>query len=120
MLNIKKGDLLSIVDTNCPYLNLRDQNKLFDLLNKYEDLIDGALDDWNTEPVSFELKEGVKPYHGRAYPVLHAHTETLENELNRLCELGVLKWQPESEWASPSFIVPKKTKLCFFLAILEK
>ena len=21
---------------------------------------------------------------------------------------GVLKWQPESEWASPSFIVPKQ------------
>ena len=116
----KKADLQSVVDTNCPHLSLPDQNKLLELLTKYEDLFDGTLGDWDTEPVSFELKEGAKPYHGRAYPVPHAHKETLKKELNRLCELGVLEWQPESEWASPSFIVPKKTKLCIFLVISEK
>ena len=116
----EKADLQSVVDTNCPHLSLPDQNKLLELLTKYEDLFDGTLGDWDTEPVSFELKEGAKPYHGRAYPVPHAHKETLKKELNRLCELGVLEWQPESEWASPSFIVPKKTKLCIFSVILEK
>ena len=39
-------------------------------------------------------------------------TKTLSNflmkEVNRLCEIGVLKWQASSEWASPSFIIPKK------------
>jgi hypothetical protein len=35
------------------------------------------------------------------------HKETLKKEIERLCELGELKWQPESERASPSFIVPK-------------
>eukprot|EP00804_Cyclotella_cryptica_P026163 CCRYP_009761-RA/>CCRYP_009761-RA protein AED:0.05 eAED:0.05 QI:0/-1/0/1/-1/0/1/0/163 len=30
-------------------------------------------------------------------------------ELKRLCDLGVLQWQPSSEWASPSYIVPKQT-----------
>ena len=24
-----------------------------------------------------------------------------------MCDIGVLKWQPESEWASSSFIIPK-------------
>ncbi len=114
----KKADLQSVVDTNCPHLSLPDQNKLLDLLTKYEDLFDGTLGDWNTEPVSFELKEDTKPYHGRAYPVPHAHKETLKKELNRLCELEVLEWQPESEWASPSFAVPKK--LCIFSVILAK
>ncbi len=28
--------------------------------------------------------------------------------MNILCELGVLEWQPKSEWASPVFIVPKR------------
>ena len=112
----EKADLQSVVDTNCPHLSLPDQNKLLELLTKYEDLFDGTLGDWDTEPVSFELKEGAKPYHGRAYPVPHAHKETLKKELNRLCELGVLEWQPESEWASPSFIVPKRDQTVRFLS----
>ena len=29
-------------------------------------------------------------------------------EINRLCEIGVLEWQPSSRWASPTFIIPKK------------
>ena len=69
----KKADLLSVVDTNCPHLSLPDQNKLLHLLTKYEDLFDSIQGDWNTEPVSFNLKDGAKPYNGRAYPVPHAH-----------------------------------------------
>ena len=63
----KKADLQSVVDTNCPHLSLPDQNKLLDLLTKYEDFLDSTLGDWNTEPVSFDLKEDTKPYYGRAY-----------------------------------------------------
>jgi hypothetical protein len=29
-------------------------------------------------------------------------------EIDQLCEIGVLTWQPLSKWASPSFIIPKK------------
>ncbi len=116
----EKADFQSVVDINCPHLSLSDQNKLLDLLTKQEDLCDSTLGDWNTEPVSFELKEGAKPYHGRAYPVPHAHKENFKKELNRLCELDILEWQPKSEWASPSFIVPNQTKLCIFSVILEK
>ncbi len=89
---------------------------MLNLLTKYEDLFDVTLGDWNTEPVSFELKDGAKPHHGRAYSVPHAHKETLKKELNRLCELGVLEWQPESEWASPSFIVPQNNQTVHFLS----
>ncbi len=58
--------------------------------------------------MSFELKEGAKPYHGRSYPVPKAYKETTIKELNRLVTLGVVEFQPGSEWASPSFIIPKK------------
>jgi hypothetical protein len=30
---------------------------------EFEDLFDGNLGDWKTEPVSFELKAGSVPYH---------------------------------------------------------
>ena len=63
--------------------------------------------DWKTESVSFDLKEGVKPYHGRPYPVPNIRKQTTIKEINRLCELGVMEFQPASEWVSPMFIIPK-------------
>jgi hypothetical protein len=39
---------------------------LLELLTEYEPLFDGTLGAWKTIPVSFELKEGAIPYHGRA------------------------------------------------------
>ena len=69
-----------------------------------------------TEPVSFELKEGTKPYHGRPFPVQKSCKETAIKELNRLCDLGVLEFQPASEWASPSFIIPKKDNTVRFIS----
>jgi hypothetical protein len=79
-------------------------------------LFDGTLGDWKTKPVSFQLKEGVSPYHGRAFPVPKVHKETIIKEVERLCQLGVLERQPASEWASPSFIIPKKDKTVCFLS----
>ncbi len=121
MLDAKyeKADLQSVVSTNCTHLSLQDQNKLLELLTEFEELFDGTLGDWKTEPVSFELKEGAKPYHGRPYPVPKSREETTIEEL-RLCDLRVLEFQPYSEWASISFITPKKTELYAFLQIIER
>ncbi len=32
----------------------------------------------------------------------------LMKDIKRLCNIGVLEWQPSSRWASPTFIIPKK------------
>ncbi len=79
-------------------------------------LFDGTLGDWKTKPVSFQLKEEVSPYHGRAFPVPKIHKDIIMKEVERLCQLGVLERQPASEWASPSFIIPKKDKTVRFLS----
>ena len=55
-------DLQSVVSTNCTYLSLQDPNKLLELLTEFKEIFDGTLGNWNTKPVSFELKEGTKPY----------------------------------------------------------
>ncbi len=83
-------------------------NLLLTLLLKFEELLDGILGDWRLLPVSFELKESVKPYHGRPYPIPKIHKDTLIKEIDRLVAIGVLKWLSSSKWASPSFIIPKK------------
>ncbi len=54
------------------------------LLLKFEELFDGTLGDWKLLPVSFELKEGAKPYHGRPYPIPKIHKATLTKEIDRL------------------------------------
>ncbi len=106
----QKADLQAIVSDNCKHLSADQQKRWLQLLKKYESLFDGTLGDWKTKQVSFQLKEGVSPYHGRAFPVPKVHKETIIKEVERLCKLGVLERQSASEWASPSFIIPKKDK----------
>jgi hypothetical protein len=57
----------------CTHLSQNKQNELLEVLWEFEDLFDGTLGDWNTEPVSFELKRGAKPYHSRAFPIPKVH-----------------------------------------------
>ena len=63
---------------------------------------------WKLLPVSFKLKEGAKQYHGRPYPIPKIHKATLMKEIICLTSVGVLKWQPSLQWASPSFRIQKK------------
>ncbi len=73
----KKADLQSIVRDNCKHLNTNQQKKLLQLLKKYESLFDGTLGDWKTKPVLFQLREGVSPYHGQAFPVPKIYKDTI-------------------------------------------
>jgi hypothetical protein len=103
-----KADLPSIVKNKCAHLSTPHRNLLLALLLKFEELFDGTLGDCKLPTVSFELKEGAKLYHGRPYPIPKIHKATLMKEINGLVSIGVLKWQPSSKWALPSFIIPKK------------
>ncbi len=91
-------------------LQVAQQKKLLALLQKYAILFDGQLGHWKDAEVKLELKPGSKPYHAKPYPVPHCHIHTLRAEVERLCEHGVLKKVNRSEWAAPSFIIPKKDK----------
>jgi hypothetical protein len=75
---------------------------------KLEHLFDGTLSNWNPSPVSFKLKEVVKPIQLAPFSVPKIHEATPKKEIQRLCDLGVLKPQVASEYQSPSFIIPKK------------
>jgi hypothetical protein len=67
--NHDKADLPSIVKYNCTHLSMPHCSLLLTLLLKYKELFDGTLGDWKLPPVSIELKDGAKPYHGRPYPI---------------------------------------------------
>jgi hypothetical protein len=104
----KKADLPAIIRENCSHLTASDREKLLSVLLKFKPLFNGTLGDWKLPPVSFELKEGMKPYYGRPYPIPHKHKAVFMKEIKWLCNIGVLEWQPSSQWASPTFIIPKK------------
>ena len=89
-------------------LDTEQRAKLAKLLRKYEALFDGQLGRWHGQDVKLELKEGVKPYHARAYNIPRCHIQTLKSEVERLVKIGVLKKVNRSEWAAPTFIIPKK------------
>ena len=99
---------LEKVCTSQSHLIVEQQRKLLSLLNKYAGLFDGTLGKWNEAPIDIELKEGATPYHAKPYPIPRCHAETLRMEVERLVKLGVLKRVNRSEWAAPSFIIPKK------------
>jgi hypothetical protein len=61
----EEADLPAIIRENCFHLTASNREKLLSVLLKSESLFDGSLGDWNLPPVSFKLKEGMKPYHGR-------------------------------------------------------
>jgi hypothetical protein len=85
-----KADLPSIVKNNCVHLSTSHCNSLLALLLKFEELFDGMLGVWKLPPVSFEIKEGAKLYHGRPYPFPMIHKATLMKEIDRLILIGVL------------------------------
>ncbi len=103
-----KADLPAIIRENRSHLTADEREKLLSVLLKFESLFDGTLSDWKLPPASFEVKEGMQPYHGRPYPIPHKHKAVLMKEIKRLCDIGVLEWQPSSRWASPTFIILKK------------
>ena len=92
------------------------------LLSKYSKLFDGSLGKYPHKEFHIELEEKARPVHSRSYPVPRVHHDVFKKELNHLCELGVLEkvLGSPSEWASPSFITPKKDGRVRFITDLRQ
>ena len=101
------ADLRKVAD-NCEQLTPQQKDALHDRLHQYRDLFDGTLGKWKMDDYDVELLPDAKPYHAKAYPIPKVHLETLKLEVARLCEQGVLRQVNRSEWAAPTFIIPKK------------
>ena len=92
------------------------KKKLNSLLKKYSDLFDRHLGKWKSEPYDIELKEGAVPFHAKPYGIPKIHEYTMKKEVERLCKIGVLKKINRSEWAAPTFIIPKKNGTVRFIS----
>jgi hypothetical protein len=91
ILNAKyeKADLPAIIRDYCSHLKASNREKLLSVLLKLKLLLNDTLGVWKLPPVSFEPKEGMKPYHGRPYPIPHKYKAILMKEIKWLCNVGV-------------------------------
>ena len=75
----------------CQHLTMTQHNDLLKLLQKHEELFDGTLGTWKTNPVGFELKDDAKLVCLIPYPVPKVYDEIFKNKVEHLFLLGVLK-----------------------------
>jgi hypothetical protein len=115
MQNIPK-----LIQMKSHHLTTSEQQKLLALLKKHEDLFDGTLGTFTGAPCDIKLKDNVEPHHARPFPVPKIHELTLKSELDRSCELNVLKRVNRSQWGAPTFIIPKKDGTVRFMSDLRE
>ena len=110
------ADLPKVVEENCQHLSEEQRTALLHLLQKHDKLFQGKLGTWKTDDVHFDLKPGAVPYRAKPFPVPHIHQATIKKEIQRLVDIGVLERIQQSDWQSPSFIIPKSDKTIRFLS----
>jgi len=79
-------------------------------------MFDGTLGTYNGSDNTIELREGVRPYHAKPFLIPRIHEETLKKQVERLVKIGVLKRINNSQWAAPTFIIPKKNSTVRFIS----
>ena len=73
-------------------------------------MFSGTLGRYPHRKVHLQLVDNAEPTFQRAYSCPRSLEDAYKAELQRLCELGVLAPCGGSEWAAPSFLIPKKDK----------
>jgi hypothetical protein len=93
------------------HLDLKAKNILSNSLSKCPELFSGGLcKAAGTKPIHLELKSDATPYHIKtAFTIPQCYMETTKKEIDRLCQIGVLEKNSDSEWGCGTFIRPKKT-----------
>jgi hypothetical protein len=90
------------------YQNVHQKADLLLVLQENKKMFNGTLGIHPHKKVHIDIDPNAKPVHSRPYPVPQIHLKTFKTKLDNLVRIGVLAPQQESEWASPSFITPKK------------
>ena len=102
-----KTDVTEIVN-DMNHLSPSQKKDLLGVLARNKQMFDGTLGVYPHKKFHIEIDPDAKPVYQRPYAVPRVHLTTFKKELDHLVTLGVLKPQQESEWASGTFIIPKK------------
>ena len=100
-------DVTEVVNT-MDHLNQKQKDDLLAILKKHQKMFDGTLGVYPHKKFHIEIEPDAKPVFSRPYSIPRIHLQVFKKELDHLVQIGVLVPQQESEWASPTFIIPKK------------
>jgi hypothetical protein len=84
------------------HLTPEQQADLARLWSKFTKLFSGQLGAYPHQKVHLDLKDDAKRQSSRYYPIPRHHERVFKDELQRLCEIGVLTKCGPSEWLAPS------------------
>ncbi len=90
------------------HLDTKQKDDLLAILRKHQKMFDGSLGVYPHKKFHIDIEPDKQPVFSRPYSVPRIHLQVFKKELDHLVKLGVLVHQNESEWASPTFIIPKK------------
>jgi hypothetical protein len=77
------------------------------LLVRFPKLFRGKLGCFPNKKVHLELRAGAKPFCCQPYPIPRHHEQVFKEELQHLCDIGVLERSGPYEWLLPLFIIDK-------------
>ena len=110
----EKADVNNVA-ASCMHLTKESQQKLATVLQKHKKLFNGTLSRFKGSKYNIKLKKDAEPYHAKPFAVPKVHERTLCVKIDRLCQIGVLKKINNSQWAAPSFLIPKKDGSVHFI-----
>ena len=102
------------------HLDQSQRDDLLIVLTRHVKIFDGTLGVYPHKRFHIEIDKDAKPVYARHYPIPRIHLSTFKKELDHLVKLGVLVHQQESEWASPTFIIPKKDGRVLWISDLRQ
>ena len=89
-------------------LTLKQQTDLAHLFRKFPQLFDSKLRTYLHRQYHLDLEEGAKPVHSRPYWVPFTQQDAFKSKPDHLVKIGILECSGASQWASGTFIIPKK------------
>jgi hypothetical protein len=85
----------------------------------FQPLFQGMWAEYHSEPIQLELHPGSKPFYSKPFSIPQAYQQITKDEITWLESIGVFIKVNNTEWAAPTFIVPKKTGLFELYPISE-
>jgi hypothetical protein len=104
-----KVDVKSVAQQQT-HLNKEQQYEMHLIFKQRTKLFSGKLSFYPHKKMHLGLQPDAKPVHVKPYPIPRTQLEVFRKELEQLGELGVLSWAGGTEWASPTFIIPKRSQ----------